>query len=152
MSSERIKAGNILIIDDDPGIRKIISHNLYKAGYYVMTAESADEALEKELEVVPDLLILDKMMPGLDGIAFLEKLKSAISTSSIRVIMLTSCDRNEDIIEGLDTGADDYVTKPIILDVLMARIRAQLRTKALLDNVLRENESLKAKFPESSSK
>ncbi len=151
MSSERIKAGNILIIDDDPGIRKIISHNLYKAGYYVMTAESADEALEKDLEVVPDLLILDKMMPGMDGIDFLEKLKSEVSTSSIRVIMLTSCDRNEDIIEGLDSGADDYVTKPIILDVLMARFRAQLRTKALLDNLLKENESLKAKLPESSS-
>jgi putative two-component system response regulator len=110
-----------------------------------------DEALEKELEVVPDLLVLDKMMPGMDGIDFLEKLKSEVSTSSIRVILLTSCDRNEDIIEGLDSGADDYVTKPFIPDVLLARIRVQLRIKALFDNLLRENESLKAKLPESSS-
>ena len=116
-----------------------------------MTAESADEALEKELEVVPDLLILDKMMPGMDGFDFLEKLKSGIAASSIRVIMLTSCDRNEDIIEGLDTGADDYITKPFIPDVLLARIRAQLRTKALLDRLFRENASYKDKIPESSS-
>ncbi len=142
---------NILIVDDDPEIRTIISHTLQKAGNYVMTAESADVALEKELEVVPDLLILDKMMPGMDGFDFLEKLKSGTAASSIRVIMLTSCDRNEDIIEGLDTGADDYVTKPFIPDVLMARIRAQLRTKALLDRLHRENDSLKDKIPESSS-
>ncbi len=142
---------NILVIDDNPEILKIVSHNLYKAGYYVMTAKSADEALEKELEVVPDLLVMDKMMPGMDGIDFLEKLKSEVSTSSIRVILLTSCDRNEDIIEGLDSGADDYVTKPFIPDVLLARIRVQLRIKALFDNLLRENESLKAKLPETSS-
>ena len=142
---------NILIVDDDPEIRTIVSHHLQKAGYYVMIAESADEALEMDLEVVPDLLILDKMMPGMDGFDFLEKLKSVTAASSIRVIMLTSCDRNEDIIEGLDTGADDYVTKPFIPDVLLARIRAQLRTKAFLDRLFRENESLKDKIPESSS-
>ncbi|MCJ7580015.1 MAG: response regulator transcription factor [Candidatus Aminicenantes bacterium] len=142
---------NILIVDDDPEIRTIVSHHLKKAGYYVMTAESADEALDKELEVVPDLLILDKMMPGMDGFDFLEKLKSGTQASSIRVIMLTSCDRNEDIIEGLDTGADDYITKPFIPDVLLARVRSQLRTKALLDRLLRENESLKDKILKSSS-
>lgn len=138
-------------MDDDPEIRTIVSHHLKKAGYYVMTAESADEALDKELEVVPDLLILDKMMPGMDGFDFLEKLKSGTQASSIRVIMLTSCDRNEDIIEGLDTGADDYITKPFIPDVLLARVRSQLRTKALLDRLLRENESLKDKILKSSS-
>jgi DNA-binding response OmpR family regulator len=142
---------NILIVDDDPEIRTIVSHHLKKAGYYVMTAESADEALEKDLEVVPDLLILDKMMPGMDGFDFLEKLKSGIAVSSIRVIMLTSCDRNEDVVEGLDTGADDYMTKPFIPDVLLARVRAQLRTKALLDRLLRENDSLKNKINQSSS-
>ena len=137
---------NILIVDDDPEIRAIVAHHLQKAGFYVMTAESADEALEKDLEVIPDLLILDKMMPGMDGFDFLEKLKSGTAALSIRVIMLTSCDRNEDVIEGLDTGADDYVTKPFIPDVLLARIRAQLRTKALLDRLLLENQSLKAKL------
>ena len=141
---------NILIVDDDPEIRTIVSHHLQKAGYYVMTAQSADEALEMELEVVPDLLILDKMMPGMDGFDFLEKLKSGTQASSIRVIMLTSCDRNEDIIEGLDSGADDYITKPFIPDVLMARIRSQLRTKALLDKMLRENDSLKSKIADPS--
>jgi len=141
---------NILIVDDDPEILAIISHNLQKAGYFVMTAESADIALEKELKVVPDLLILDKMMPGMDGFDFLEKLKSGTEASSIRVIMLTSCDRNEDIIEGLDSGADDYVTKPFIPDVLMARVRAQLRTKALLDRMLQENDSLRDKIPKPS--
>lgn len=138
---------NILVVDDDPEIRTIVCHHLQKAGYYVMTAESADEALEKELEVIPDLLILDKMMPGMDGFDFLEKLKSATSASSIRVIMLTSCDRDEDIVEGLDTGADDYITKPFIPDVFLARIRAQLRTKAFLDRLIRENNSLKSKIP-----
>ena len=134
---------NILVVDDDPEIRAIVSHHLKKAGYYVMTAESADEALEKDLEVVPDLLLLDKMMPGMDGFDFLEKLKGGDALHFIRVIMLTSCDRNEDIIEGLDTGADDYITKPFMPDVLLARIRAQLRTKAQIDKLLRENTTLK---------
>ncbi len=142
---------NILIVDDDPEIRTIVSHHLKKAGYKVMTADSADHALEKELEVVPDLLILDKMMPGMDGFDFIEKLKAVASTSTIRIVMLTSCDRNEDIIEGLDAGADDYVTKPFIPDVLLAKIRAQLKTKSLIDRLIEENESLKVKIPESSS-
>ncbi|MFC2167809.1 response regulator transcription factor [Acidobacteriota bacterium] len=141
---------NILIVDDDPEILTIVSHHLQKAGFYVMKAESADVALEKELDVVPDLLILDKMMPGMDGFEFLEKLKSGPEVSSIRVIMLTSCDRNEDIIEGLDAGADDYLTKPFIPALLLARVRAQLRTKAHLDKLLRENESLKNKISQSS--
>lgn len=142
---------NILIVDDDPEIRTLVSHYLQKAGYYVMTAESANEALEKELEVIPDCVLLDKMMPGMDGFEFLERLKSATAASSIRVIILSSCDRSDDIVEGLDTGADDYIVKPFVPSVLLARIRAQMRTKALLDHHHRENESLKKKLTDLSS-
>ena len=117
--------------------------------YFVMTAESAKKAMDLDLDVIPDLLILDKMMPGMDGFELAEKLKSEESTSSIRVILLTSCDSPDDFVEGLDAGADDYVTKPLDPKVLMARVRSQLRTKALIDRLVYENKMLKDKIPES---
>jgi DNA-binding response OmpR family regulator len=139
---------NILIVDDDPDIRKLVSHILEKAGYFVMSAESALDAMNKELEVVPDLLILDKMMPGMDGFELVEKLKSEQATSFIRVIMLTSCDSTRDFVEGLDAGADDYVAKPVDPDLLLSRVRSQLRTKALIDRLVYENKSLRNKIEE----
>ena len=140
---------NILVVDDDPDIRKLVSHILEKAGYFVMTAESALDAMDKDLEVVPDLLILDKMMPGMDGFELAEKLKSEQATSFIRVLMLTSCDSTRDFVDGLDAGADDYVAKPVDPDLLLARVRSQLRTKALIDRLVYENNSLKSRIPES---
>ncbi|MBI5186289.1 MAG: response regulator [Nitrospinae bacterium] len=134
---------NILVVEDDLSLQKLIVHCLSKAGYFVMVANNGREAIEKELESQPDLLILDKMMAEMGGIELLEKLKSQYSTSYIRVIMLTSCSNIEDIVEGLDKGADDYVTKPCDLKILLARVRAQLRTKVMIDQLLRENESLK---------
>lgn len=137
---------NILIVDDDLSIQKIVAHYLRKAGYFVMVADSAKQALEMDLEAEPDILLLDKVMAGMGGLELLDKLKSDYATSFIRVIMLTSCGEVKDVVEGLDTGADDYVIKPFDPKILLARVRSQLRTKTLFDQLLRENESLKVRI------
>lgn len=134
---------NILVVEDDPSTQKLITHILRKEGYYVMTANDAREALEMDLDAPPDLLLTDRMMPGMDGFKLVEELKSEYATAFIRVILLTSCNSAKDIETGLNAGADDYITKPFDHAILLARVRSQLRTKALLDKILRENEILK---------
>lgn len=139
---------NILVVEDDLSTQNLIVHYLRKAGYFVMSANNGKEAIEKELEAQPDLLILDKMMAEMGGVELVERLKSEYSTAYIRVIMLTSCSKPEDIVEGLDAGADDYLIKPCDPKILLARVRAHLRTKVIFDQLIRENESLKDRIAE----
>jgi CheY-like chemotaxis protein/protein-tyrosine-phosphatase len=134
---------NILIVDDDPSQLKLLSHILKKAGYFVMAAANAKEALEGEMEAVPDLLIVDKEMPGMDGFELVDKIKAEYATSFIRVIILSSRDEIEIIRDGLEAGADDYITKQDDKKLLLARVQAQLRTKTQIDHLRREIESLK---------
>lgn len=134
---------NILVVDDDYSTRKIMQHYIEKAGYFVMTANSGEEALEKKYEEPPDLIILDRLMGGMDGFEVVNILKAEPTTEYIRVIMLTSCDNPQDITAGLDAGADDYITKPFNPEILLARVRSQLRIKAIIDYLLRENNLVK---------
>ncbi len=136
-----ITMSNILVVDDDPSTVSLISYQLRKAGFYVMTANNAKEALDKDLDVVPDLIIIDKFMPGMDGFELVDILKSSPSTAYIRIIILTADDEPSAVIRGLDAGADDYVTKPFNPQILLARVRSQLRTKAVIDRLRREKKS-----------
>jgi DNA-binding response OmpR family regulator len=126
----------ILVIDDDPSIRSLFKRGLGYEGFVVDVAESGEAGLSSARDSVPDLIILDVMMPGIDGFEVLRRLRAAGDT--FPVIMLTAQDTDESQIEGLDAGADDYVVKPVSFDVLLARIRAvQRRRGAVVSNRLR---------------
>ncbi|MEJ5201501.1 MAG: response regulator transcription factor [Anaerolineales bacterium] len=115
---------NILIVDDDALFRRSLAFNLERHGYSVRTAPSAEEAFEIVRHQTPDLVLLDISLPGMDG---LEALKSFRQQCDVPVIFLTARRRELDEILGLEIGADDYVTKPFDLDVLLAHIKAVLR-------------------------
>jgi two-component system, OmpR family, alkaline phosphatase synthesis response regulator PhoP len=126
MKEKKIK---ILCIDDDPDILEILSYNFEKEGYKVYTASNGVEGIEKAKLKIPDLIILDVMMPEMDGVETCTKLnEDAILRNSIKVFLTA---RNEDYsqIAGFESGADDYVTKPIKPKVLISRVKALLRRK-----------------------
>jgi DNA-binding response OmpR family regulator len=115
----------ILAIDDDPAVTSVLKRGLSYEGFEVDVAGSGEEGLAKARERYPDLVILDIMMPGLDGIEVLRRLRAA--DRQLPVVMLTAKDRPVDQIEGLDAGADDYVVKPFTFEVLAARVKALMR-------------------------
>ncbi len=126
----------ILVIDDDPSIRSLFKRGLSYEGFTVDVAESGEAGLSSLRDNVPDLIILDVMMPGIDGFEVLRRIRAA--GDNVPVIMLTAKDTDESQVEGLDAGADDYVHKPVSFDVLLARIRAvQRRRGASVSNRLR---------------
>jgi DNA-binding response OmpR family regulator len=115
----------ILIVDDDPSVTSVLRRGLNYEAFAVDVAASGEEALEIARERYPDLVILDVMMPGLDGLEVLTRLRAA--DEHLPVLMLTAKDRDSDLIAGLERGADDYLTKPFTFKVLLARVRALLR-------------------------
>ena len=119
----------ILVIDDDRGLTSVLKRGLTYEGYTVNTADSGYEGLTLARDHVPDLVILDLMLPGLDGLDVLERLRSA--DAHLPVIMLTARDAPADQVQGLEHGADDYVVKPFTFDVLAARVKAVLRRREL---------------------
>ena len=114
---------NILIVDDEEDVLELVRYNLDKNGYSTETATMGEEALTKARAKLPDLVILDLMLPGIDGLEVCRKLKSDTKTQHIPVIMLTAKGEEADIVTGLELGADDYVTKPFSPKVLVARVR-----------------------------
>ncbi len=122
----------ILVVDDNQDNRDLIRRRLERAGYEVAVAEDGQQGLDRigDATVRPiDLVILDVMMPGLSGLDVLRILRKTHSTSQLPVIMATAKDQSEDVVEALDHGANDYVTKPLDFPVILARVQAQLRTK-----------------------
>lgn len=117
----------ILVVDDDPDILQFVEMNLDMEGFEAQTALSGRVALEVARERPPDLILLDVMMPELDGLTVLRRLRSSPATSSIPVVLLTAKALAEDRVRGLDLGADDYITKPFDIEELMARVKAVLR-------------------------
>ena len=115
----------LLVVDDEPSIVELLSVSLRFAGFEVDTATTGADALNKVRETSPDLLVLDVMMPGLDGFAVAQQLRSA--GNPVPVLFLTAKDATEDRVQGLTIGGDDYVTKPFSLEEVVARIRAVLR-------------------------
>ncbi len=117
----------ILIVDDEKDVRDLVSFNLEANGYDPRNASSGEEALQMIQRQPPDLVVLDLMLPGIDGLEVCRSLKGDSRAKSIPVIMLTAKGEEADIVIGLELGADDYVVKPFSPRVLMARIRAALR-------------------------
>ena len=126
-----MKKNSILVIDDDRNILAIIEMYLRKAGYEVTCVERGDEALQAFRRVQPALVVLDVMLPGMDGWEVLDKLRQE---SDVPVIMLTAKGDTLDRIQGLDLGADDYIVKPFDAKELLARIKAVLRRSSLPEN------------------
>ena len=120
----------VLVVEDEPAIQELIAFNLKQAGHIVMAAPSAESAQHLIKETLPDLILLDWMLPGMSGIDFARKLKNDSYTKAIPLIMLTARGEEQDKVKGLETGADDYVTKPFSPRELNARIKAVLRRRA----------------------
>jgi two-component system phosphate regulon response regulator PhoB len=121
---------NVLIIEDEEDIRELVKYNLQRENFGVLEAESGEQGLDLVGRTVPDLILLDLMLPGKDGLEICRLLKRNSGTQQIPVIMMTARGEESDVITGLELGADDYIIKPFSPKVLGARIRAVLRRKA----------------------
>jgi DNA-binding response OmpR family regulator len=132
-------AKRILIVDDDELLRRSLAFNLQQAGFVTNTAASAEDALDMVVITAPDLVVLDIGLPGMDGLDALRQIKSQFE---IPVIFLTARRRELDEVVGLELGADDYVTKPFDVDVLIARIKAVLRRDNRTGQLLSDQTSL----------
>jgi diguanylate cyclase (GGDEF)-like protein len=119
----------LLLVDDDANNRDALSRRLQRRGYTVLTAESGPDALEMVGAHRVDAVLLDVMMPGMSGIETLRRLRQSRSVSELPVIMVTAKDRSEDVVEALDLGANDYVTKPIDFPIALARIKTQMMAR-----------------------
>jgi two-component system alkaline phosphatase synthesis response regulator PhoP len=118
---------SILIVDDEEDIRELVELNLVREGYVVLTCETGEQALTMVRAKQPDLIVLDLMLPGIDGLEVCKRLKADSSFQEIPVVMLTAKGEESDVVAGLELGADDYITKPFSGKVLVARIRRLLR-------------------------
>nr|WP_324295511.1 phosphate regulon transcriptional regulator PhoB [Ferrovum sp. PN-J185] len=123
-------AANILLVEDEPAIQDLIAMNLRQAGHIPLTSSDAGEALEKVRETLPDLILVDWMLPGMSGIELIKRIRNNERTRNIPIIMLTARAEENDKLSGLDSGADDYITKPFSIRELNARIKAVLRRRA----------------------
>ena len=121
---------NILIVEDESSILELISLNIHQAGFNPIRAINAEYANNIVKETIPDLIVLDWMLPGMDGIEFAKRLRANSETKSIPIIMLTAKADEENKIKGLNVGADDYLTKPFSPRELIARIKALLRRRS----------------------
>ena len=130
----------ILIVDDEPTIRDMLKHNLKREGYNTIEAEDGAQAVNIALEQKPDLILLDIMLPKLDGLSVCKRIKNHLN---IPVLMLTAKDNEIDKILGLELGADDYITKPFSIRELMARVKANLRKNEIINNNIIIPESIK---------
>jgi two-component system, OmpR family, phosphate regulon response regulator PhoB len=123
-------AATILVVEDEPAIQELISYNLELAGHQTLRAENAEQALEMVRSSLPDLVVLDWMLPGMNGIEFARRLRADKRTQSLPLIMLTARADEQDKLAGLEIGADDYLTKPFSPRELNARVKAVLRRRA----------------------
>lgn len=117
----------ILVVEDEAPIQELLQFNLERNKYRVKVADSGEKALTLAAKFMPDLILLDIMLPGTDGLEVCKRLKADAKTSNIPIIMLTALCEEADVVAGLELGADDYVTKPFSPRVLLARVKAALR-------------------------
>ena len=117
----------MLVVEDEEALATLLDYNLSRVGYQVRLAQDGDEALLALEEEVPDLVVLDWMLPGVSGLEICRRIRSKPATRELPVIIVTARGEEEDRVRGLDTGADDYMTKPLSIAELVARIKAVLR-------------------------
>ena len=142
MAAEGSAPRRILIVDDHEDNVEVIRARLEARGYQIQSASDGQEALEQVRHAPPDLILLDVMMPRIDGMEVVRRIKSDESLPFIPIIMQTALDTVQHKVEGLDAGADDYVTKPINFAELEARVKSMLRIKMLQDELARANQDL----------
>ena len=135
MSKEKI-----LVVDDEEDILELVRYNLVREGYAVACAATGEEALKSAASDPVDLIVLDLMLPGIDGLEVARRLRQSPGTSATPIVMLTAKGEEADIVTGLELGADDYVTKPFSPRILVARIKAVIRRRS--DGVEQESEVL----------
>ncbi len=132
---------SILVVDDEQDILELVRYNLMREGFVVTCVKTSEDAAKSISSRQPSLVILDLMLPGVNGLEFCRRLKSNAETASIPVLMLTAKSEDIDIVTGLDLGADDYMTKPFSPRVLIARVRALIRRdkakESSVDKVIR---------------
>jgi two-component system phosphate regulon response regulator PhoB len=121
---------NILVVEDEPAIQELLALNLEHAGHHVLRARDAEQAGQLVRHALPDLILLDWMLPGQSGVAFARQMRQDERTRQIPIIMLTARGQEQDKVAGLDAGADDYVTKPFSPRELLARVKAVLRRRS----------------------
>tara|TARA_B100001175_G_scaffold12321_1_gene9591 strand:+ start:133 stop:837 length:705 start_codon:yes stop_codon:yes gene_type:complete len=129
----------ILIIEDEPDIRDLLEFHLKKEGYKVLTSSDGEKGLKAALKESPNLILLDLLLPGIKGLDVCRVLKNDVNTSQINIIMVTALGQEENIVKGLETGADDYVSKPFNMSILLARISAVLRRNNIDANSNHDN-------------
>jgi two-component system alkaline phosphatase synthesis response regulator PhoP len=122
----------VLIVEDEEDIRELVSYHLLKEGFQVASVVSGEEALTVVENQIPDLILLDVMLPGIDGLKVCQRLRASPKTADVPIMMLTAKSEESDIVSGLNLGATDYVTKPFSPKVLLARVRAVLRRSQAL--------------------
>jgi two-component system phosphate regulon response regulator PhoB len=120
----------VLVVEDDEHIRELLEYNLTKDGYRVTAVETGEEGVKCARANLPDLVLLDLMLPGMDGLDVCRALRQDAKTQHVPVVMVTAKGEEADIVTGLELGADDYITKPFSPRVLVARVRAVLRRRA----------------------
>ena len=120
----------ILVVEDEEDIRELLKYNLEKEGYQVFGAATGEEGLRAVRDRRPDLILLDLMLPGLDGLEVCRRIRGEAQTQHLPIIMLTAKGEEADIVTGLELGADDYIVKPFSPRVLLARLRAALRRRS----------------------
>lgn len=126
-ANPKMKKAKILLIEDEPDILEVLDYNLTREGYKVDSCQNGEDGLKLAIRTNPDLVLLDLMLPGLDGIEICRALKEDPTTKAIPVIMVTAKGEESDVVLGLGVGADDYVAKPFSPRELVARIKAVLR-------------------------
>jgi two-component system, OmpR family, alkaline phosphatase synthesis response regulator PhoP len=126
---EQSATQHVLVVDDEEDLLELVRYNLSKDGYRVTCVASGEEALKAARKVPPDLIVLDLMLPAVDGLEVCRRLKGDSKTRDIPIIMLTAKSEESDMIAGLERGADDYIAKPFSPRVLAARVKALLRRK-----------------------
>lgn len=120
---------SILVVDDESDILELVRYNLMKEGYRVTCVKTGEDAIRSVKSKLPELVVLDLMLPEMDGLEVCRRLKANPETSQIPILMLTAKSEDVDVVTGLEIGADDYITKPFSPRVLIARVRAALRRK-----------------------
>lgn len=121
------RAGRVLVVEDELDQQELLRFNLKREGYSVRVTDDGAEALRMVSDEPPDAIVLDLMLPGMDGVEVCRRLRAEPSTAHVPVVMLTAKSEDSDMVAGLDAGADDYITKPYSPSVLMARVKAVLR-------------------------
>jgi two-component system phosphate regulon response regulator PhoB len=139
-----MSAPRILVVEDEEALAQLLHYNLDKEGYRVSVANDGEEAMIQADEETPDLVVLDWMLPRLSGIEVCRRLRSGRKTRNVPIIMLTARGEETDRVRGLDTGADDYIVKPVSMSELAARVRAVLRRvrPGLAEDVVRHGDIL----------